>query len=89
MAVDRFWRSRAACAEVDPELFFPRLGGNIGQRVERARRICAGCPVRVECLGLAQAECKEHGVFAGLTVKERKALRSRRVVRPVSGGVAS
>jgi WhiB family transcriptional regulator, redox-sensing transcriptional regulator len=41
------WRSRAACVDEDPELFFPI--GTTGPAVEQAdaaKRICARCDVR-------------------------------------------
>ena len=45
------WRDKSACLTVDPELFFPV--GNTGpalDQIEKAKQVCAGCPVRTECL---------------------------------------
>ena len=60
---------------------------------KRARAICAGCPVRQECLDAAMKEeiylCNDHpmqmqhrhGVRGGLTPSERAALAGRAVRR--------
>ena len=49
------WRSRAACLDKDPELFFPV--GNTGPallQIEEAKAICRTCPVQeVCCSGLS------------------------------------
>ena len=40
------WRHRAACRDVDPELFFPI--GNTGpalMQIEEAKQVCRRCPV--------------------------------------------
>lgn len=45
------WRQHAACAHMDPEIWFPVSSG-LGQvaAVNRAKAICRRCPVRVPCL---------------------------------------
>lgn len=68
------WWERAACKGKDPGLWFPvddRRSDGFASSV--ARRICAGCPVRVECAGYA-VELVDRGVvlegtWAGVTVK--------------------
>jgi WhiB family redox-sensing transcriptional regulator len=58
---------------VDSELFFPEKGG----AVTEARRICAGCEVRPECLAWALAQPEQlAGVWGGTTERERRTLRS-------------
>jgi WhiB family redox-sensing transcriptional regulator len=79
----------AACATTDPELFFP----DSRSPASEAKEICAGCPVRPECLEYALAAAEEFGVWGGLTEKERrKLLRSDRgqpgQARPRGQGVA-
>jgi WhiB family transcriptional regulator, redox-sensing transcriptional regulator len=74
------WLDQAACVGTDPELFFQFGDG----AYTAARRVCAGCPVRTECLGKAMAEEspeegesqesnreRRHGIRAGLTAHER------------------
>ena len=43
----------AACAEVTPDIFFPEVGS---APLAQVRKICAGCPVSAERLGLALCE---------------------------------
>jgi WhiB family redox-sensing transcriptional regulator len=71
------WRRQAACASTDPGLFYPPDGW-IGQvAVEAAKAVCAGCPVRADCLADALAwerPIDRHGVLGGLTAGERARL---------------
>jgi WhiB family transcriptional regulator, redox-sensing transcriptional regulator len=75
----RDWRLDAACAEVDPELFFPETG-QVPQAAQ-AKAVCAGCAVRGPCLEAAlhgpQARDDHTGIFAGTTARDRVALRGR------------
>lgn len=66
------WQADAACASVDPELFFPKHGDTFP-----AKRVCAGCPVVVDCLEHAIAHREPSGIWGGLTPDERD-LRARR-----------
>lgn len=71
---DPSWRERANCRGIDPELFFPGKGDNV--TVRAAKAVCAGCEVRDECLAYAQEfERRSPGVWAGLSDRERRALR--------------
>ena len=71
MAGDQSWRMDAACAEVDPELWFPEQG----DPAIAAKRICVGCPVRRECLAFALRVNERSGVWGGLSTVERRPLR--------------
>ncbi|MFD7985463.1 WhiB family transcriptional regulator [Kitasatospora indigofera] len=82
--------SAGACRSVpDPDVFFPEVGDEVG--AARARRICAGCPVRSACLAYALAADEPHGIFGGLDPKERGSW-SRRAAAAVAltpvGGAA-
>ena len=45
------FRALAACRELEPELFFPvGTTGPALDEVAAAKRVCARCPVRRECL---------------------------------------
>lgn len=71
------WRHRAACRDVDPELFFPVGSAGPAQvQTARAKAVCARCPVVAECLGFAVRALAE-GVAGGLTAAERGRLRQR------------
>jgi WhiB family transcriptional regulator, redox-sensing transcriptional regulator len=76
---ERDWRLDAACADVDPELFFPEPG-QVPQAAA-AKQVCAGCAVRGPCLQAAvhgpQARDDHTGIFAGTTARERVRLRGR------------
>jgi WhiB family redox-sensing transcriptional regulator len=76
---ERDWRLDAACAEVDPELFFPDTG-HVPQAAQ-AKAVCAGCAVRGPCMEAAlhgpQARDDHTGIFAGTTARQRVALRGR------------
>jgi Transcription factor WhiB len=76
---ERDWRLDAACADVDPELFFPETG-QVPQAAQ-AKAVCAGCSVRGPCLEAAlhgpQARDDHTGIFAGTTARQRVALRGR------------
>ena len=69
------WRQFAACRSADPELFFPVPAPGPGpglRQGEEAKAICAGCPVRGQCLAFATVTRQEHGVWGGLTEEERR-----------------
>lgn len=72
------WRHGAACRDEDPELFFPITETGPGARqVDRAKAVCARCPVRERCLEYALERGLDHGIFGGTTETERRALRRR------------
>ena len=64
----RSWMADAACRRVDPALFFPSDGAG----VEAARPICQACPVREACLDYALEHHIDHGVWGGVSERERK-----------------
>ena len=66
------WRELAACRGTDLNLFFPGRG----ESADPARQVCAACPVREPCLDYAISNTITHGIWGGLTERERRALRS-------------
>jgi WhiB family transcriptional regulator, redox-sensing transcriptional regulator len=73
------WRARGACVTEDPDLFFPVSTVGLSQRQEqRAKTVCAGCPVRLECLQYALDSGQMHGVWGGLAADELTRLRRNR-----------
>jgi WhiB family redox-sensing transcriptional regulator len=70
------WRSAAACRFADPELFFPVSDtGKCLEQVAEAKRICAGCRVRRECLAFALRTVQAYGIWGGTTEGERAIAR--------------
>ncbi len=67
------WRAWAVCRTADPDELFVD-----GAAQNRAKALCAGCPVRLECLAHALDRKIEHGVWGGMTERERRALLRRR-----------
>lgn len=74
---DQDWRAQASCARLDPNLWF--APGAVEHR--EAKKICRGCPVRSECLAYAMNVPVDHGIWGGLTERERR--RRRREVAAV------
>lgn len=73
------WHEHAACAGMGEELFFPLAeGGPLGaERVEQAKQVCAGCPVRATCLAdtmSRESPTARYGVFGGLSASDRTRL---------------
>lgn len=67
------WMDQAACRGIDTNVFFLDRGGHAA---ERARELCADCPVQVECLEFGIKE--EFGIFGGLAPRERQKIRAAR-----------
>ena len=66
------WRSRGACVDLDPEIFFP-VGDSVAaaRQLKLARRTCRDCPVSSECLDWTTRTGPNPGVWGGLTEAER------------------
>ncbi|HEY1178254.1 MAG TPA: WhiB family transcriptional regulator [Phytomonospora sp.] len=71
------WRDDALCAQIGPndELWMPGKGGS----TSRAVAVCRRCPVIDACADYALNHPQHlDGVFGGLTVNQRKAIRRPR-----------
>ncbi|MFH9813460.1 WhiB family transcriptional regulator [Streptomyces olivaceus] len=73
------WQDHAACKTADAEaIFFPVSTTDV--TIAAAKEICSGCPVIDACARYALERREPHGVWGGMSEKERKAaLRSRPV----------
>lgn len=67
------WQANAYCRRVDAEIFFPKRGGS----TRMAKLACGACVVRGDCLDYALANDERHGVWGGLTERERHGLKRR------------
>lgn len=74
--VEGGWRSFARCHGLDPEIFYP-IGDDENAAAE-ARSVCSPCPVREACLEHALTRREKHGVWGGLTERERRRILRRR-----------
>lgn len=71
--MDQHWTARAACRATGPDTLFVE-----GAAQRRARELCMGCTVRLDCLVDALDSRVPYGVWGGMTERERRALlRSR------------
>jgi WhiB family transcriptional regulator, redox-sensing transcriptional regulator len=71
------WREFGACRERGVDFYPPMHTERKHERLARERRakqVCAGCPVRRECLEYAVAVDERYGVWGGLTHDERRHL---------------
>jgi WhiB family transcriptional regulator, redox-sensing transcriptional regulator len=73
---DAEWRESAACLHFPAVLFFGQDDSESPAerrtRETRAKRICAACSVRDECLDYALRTKEPYGIWGGLTELERK-----------------
>ncbi|HSJ46639.1 MAG TPA: WhiB family transcriptional regulator [Euzebyales bacterium] len=65
------WAEEAKCLNADPDVFFPEKGGS----TREAKRICAECAVRVECLEYALEHDERFGIWGGMSERERRKLK--------------
>jgi WhiB family redox-sensing transcriptional regulator len=69
------WFDHAACRGTDVALFHPERG-DTGVEAQ-ARKVCATCPVRDQCLTHAVTHHEIHGIWGGTSARERRRLRHR------------
>lgn len=63
------WMKQASCRDEQGDLFFPH--GSQTSKIEKAKEICRGCPVRLDCLKWALMTEATGGIFGGATDSER------------------
>lgn len=72
------WQLKAACRGPQASMFFPPLAPERGEqkriRERHAKAICETCSVRAECLAHALKIAEPHGIWGGLSERERQAL---------------
>lgn len=79
------WYDDAACMGMPAEWFYgeeedQQLRGShrpylLPAEVRRAKSVCEGCPVREDCLEWALDNDEQHGIWGGMTKRERDRLR--------------
>lgn len=66
-----FWRDEAACKGMDQSIFFPERG----ESTDEAKRVCMGCPVKVDCAEYALTTKQEIGIWGGLSNRQRRSIK--------------
>ncbi|MFE1520837.1 WhiB family transcriptional regulator [[Kitasatospora] papulosa] len=72
------WQESAACRGLDSSVFYSPSGERKGarqRRAQRAQRICFSCAVRAQCAEFAFSHGETHGVWGGLSERERDTMR--------------
>lgn len=72
------WQERAACRGPLGSVFFPPPTSERKReklaREQKAKNICLACPVMAQCREYSIAIREPHGVWGGLSEKERRVL---------------
>lgn len=73
-------------AEIDDDPYLTQVAVDYG--IEKAKAVCAFCPIRVECLNWALLQgANLVGVWGGLTAQERRSInRPRKKARCIDCG---
>lgn len=78
------WRYRAKCKGIDTDIFYPpRDKDKYKEIADKAKAICYGrdglpeCPVRKQCVLYAESMDDTHGVWGGMSHRERNALKRK------------
>jgi WhiB family transcriptional regulator, redox-sensing transcriptional regulator len=85
---DSTWMVFGACAGKPAEWFYDADLARMTERrlagIARAKAICAGCPVRSDCLAYALTNREDFGVWGGFTADERRVIARREGRAPLS-----
>ena len=74
------WQELGRCRTADPLLFFHpqnERGASRSRRDQSAKRVCASCPVRLECADYAIRSREPFGVWGGLSEDDREAIQRK------------
>jgi WhiB family redox-sensing transcriptional regulator len=70
------WMQSANCRGMNPDVFFPERG----EATREIKALCRECDVQAECLAYAMNTGETHGIWGGLSGRERRATRRRILV---------
>ena len=78
------WRYLAKCRGMDTELWFPPRDKTKYKKIaDVSKAVCLGtdgfleCPVRKQCLLYSEKMDEQHGIWGGLSHRERNALKRK------------
>jgi len=77
LSTDLSWQDKANCRGCDVEAFYfadGERGMHYKAKAEAALRVCANCPVKLECLKDAVDRDDRHSIQGGTTPKDRGVL---------------
>ncbi len=61
---DTNWRQKAECLKMDPDIFYPHNEQKQSDdEIAIAKRICAKCIVRLNCLNYALSNAEKYGIW--------------------------
>jgi WhiB family redox-sensing transcriptional regulator len=78
-----YFEGRAACAEVGGDSWYPEKGD---KNLLEVRRVCNRCEIQAQCLQWALETDEPHGIWGGLSKKQRSRLQRKRKQRPIKHG---
>lgn len=67
-----------ACSQSDPDEWFPDQGGSSSH----AKKVCNECPLKDPCLQFALLNNEIHGIWGGVSAKNRQKMANRSKGRP-------
>ena len=70
--ISQEWRKKARCQGLEGDRFFP--GQYENAVAKQAKQICQECTVRKDCLEYALKVGEKHGIWGGLSERERRPL---------------
>ncbi|WP_433574211.1 WhiB family transcriptional regulator [Nocardia brasiliensis] len=79
------WQVHGSCRDTDASVFCSpdgERGQSRAHRVNRAKRICKGCPVRLQCRDFALKTEETYGVWGGMSEEERRKAITRASRQP-------
>ena len=83
-SADAEWWHLAKCRGMDTELWFPpRDKTKYKEIADKSKAVCFGkdgsseCPVRLQCLFYSEEMDEQHGIWGGMSHRERNALKRK------------
>jgi WhiB family redox-sensing transcriptional regulator len=75
------WQEDAKCKGGDVEVFYLPFNARMAEKrrlIAEAKKVCAGCSVREQCLNYALDIKEPYGVWGGMSEEERRVLLRRK-----------
>lgn len=69
------WKQNGACLGLDVSLFYPDPTGDGVKDAMAAKKVCASCPVRLDCLTYG-VHHEKYGIWGGTSERQRQRIRT-------------